>query len=99
MAKLSVKSNPKVDDIFTNYPDAVRDKMKFLRGLVIETAEETEGIDELEETQKWGQLTKNRSRLECAAGVGQRAFRVSIFLNFSSKIPIFISSQLCGMII
>src|SRR5690606_435749 len=66
MAKLTVKSNPKVEDIFANYPDAVRDKMRFLRGLVIETAQETEGIDDLEETLKWGEpsfITKNGSTL------------------------------------
>src|SRR5690606_28656645 len=66
MAKLVVKSNPKVEDIFANYPDPVRNKMRFLRGLVIETAEETEGIDDLEETLKWGEpsfITKNGSTL------------------------------------
>lgn len=53
MGKLAEKSDPKVKAIFANYPDAVRDKMKVLRELVIETAEETEGIDELVETLKW----------------------------------------------
>lgn len=42
-----LKTNPKVDDIFANYPDSVRDKMEFLRVLVIETAEETEGIKQM----------------------------------------------------
>ena len=40
--------------------------MQFLRELVIETAEETEGIKELEETLKWGEpsfVTKNGSTL------------------------------------
>jgi hypothetical protein len=66
MKKLELKSNPKVDEIFANYPDFVRDKMLFLRGLVIETAKETEGIDKLEETLKWGEpsyVTKNGSTL------------------------------------
>lgn len=66
MGKFVLKSNPKVDEIFTNYPDKVREKMQYLRELVIETAEETAGIDELEETLKWGEpsfLTKNGSTL------------------------------------
>ena len=52
--------------MFVSYPEKVRDKMQFLRELVIETAEETEGIKELEETLKWGEpsfVTKNGSTL------------------------------------
>ncbi len=66
MGKLVLKSNPEVDDKFSKYPDFVRGKMQFLRELVIETAEETEVIDELEETLKWGEpsfVTKNGSTL------------------------------------
>jgi hypothetical protein len=66
MGKLVVKTNPIVDEIFANYPDSVRGRMQYLRNLVIETAEETEGIDELEETLKWGEpsfVTKNGSTL------------------------------------
>ena len=66
MGALELKSNPKVDEIFSNYPGFVRDKMQFLRKLVIETAEETAGIIQLEETLKWGEpsfITKNGSTL------------------------------------
>lgn len=66
MGKLKLKTNPKVNEIFANYPETVRDKMLFLRSLVIETAEVAEGIDELEETLKWGEpsfVTKNGSTL------------------------------------
>ncbi len=52
MGKLTLKTNPKVNEIFANYPDEVRDKMQFLRELVIETAEETEDVKVLEETVK-----------------------------------------------
>jgi len=58
--------DPKVDDVFKNYPDFVRDKMYFLRELVIETANETPEITTLEETLKWGEpsfLNKNGSTL------------------------------------
>lgn len=66
MEKLMLKTSPKVNQVFANYPDIVRDKMQFLRELVIKTAEETEGIGELEETLKWGEpsfVTKGGSTL------------------------------------
>jgi Domain of unknown function (DU1801) len=66
MAKFKIKKSSKVDKVFANYPDAVRGKMQFLRELVIEAAEETEGISELEETLKWGEpsfVTRNGSTL------------------------------------
>lgn len=65
MGKLILKTNPKVDEIFDNYPENVRKKMQYLRQLVLETADE-EDIDELEETLKWGEpsfTTKNGSTL------------------------------------
>ena len=55
MRAFSVTTNPKVDTIFSNYPDFVRDKMLFLRKLIIDTASENEEISELEETLKWGE--------------------------------------------
>ena len=66
MSKLTLKTDPRVNAVFANYPDLVRDKMQHLRELVIETAEETEGITVLEETLKWGEpsfVTKNGSTL------------------------------------
>ena len=66
LKKLEIKTDPRVDIVFENYPDFVKDKMQFLRALVIETAEETEGISNLEETLKWGEpsfITKNGSTL------------------------------------
>ncbi len=66
MGKFTLRTSPKVDAVFANYPDFVRDKMQYLRELVIETAEETEGITVLEETLKWGEpsfVTKNGSTL------------------------------------
>lgn len=55
MGKVILKTNPKIKEKFANYPDSVRPKLQFLRELVIETAEETEDIDELVETLKWGE--------------------------------------------
>ena len=66
MGKLTLKRDPRVNEVFANYPDFVRDKMEYLRKLVIQTAEETEGVNVLEETLKWSEpsfITKNGSTL------------------------------------
>ncbi len=66
MKNLKLKTDPKVNDKFNNYPELIREKMQFLRELVIETAGETHGVDVLEETLKWGEpsfITKNGSTL------------------------------------
>lgn len=59
-------TDPKVDAVFANYPDFVKDKMQYLRELVIETAAEISEVKVLEETLKWGEpsfVTKNGSTL------------------------------------
>lgn len=59
-------TDPKVDDVFANYPDFVKDQMQYLRELVIQTAKETTEVTVLEETLKWGEpsfVTKNGSTL------------------------------------
>jgi hypothetical protein len=64
--ELKLKTDPKVEFVFNEYPAPVRDKMLFLRHLVIETAKATDGIEEIEETLKWGEpsyLTKIGSML------------------------------------
>ncbi len=47
--------HPKVREKFQSYPDHIREKLLFLRGLIIETAADTVGVGELEETVKWGE--------------------------------------------
>ena len=62
MGKLELKRDPRVEIVFANYPDFVQDKMRYLRELVIETAEEMADLAVLEETLKWGEpsfVTKN----------------------------------------
>lgn len=66
MGNLVLKVNPKVNDVFDNYPDPVRNKLQYLKDLVIETAEEAKGINEMEITLKWGEpsfVTKQGSTL------------------------------------
>jgi hypothetical protein len=56
-----LKSDQKVSEVFDNYPTYVRERMYYLRDLVLKTASEIEGLEYLEETLKWGEpsyLTK-----------------------------------------
>ncbi len=66
MSKLKITTNPDFETKLESYPDFVRDKLKDLRALVIETAEEIPEITDLEETLKWGEpsfVTKTGSTL------------------------------------
>jgi len=63
---MDVITSSAVDEVFNQYPVYIQEKMLFLRKLVIDTASETEGIDRLEETLKWGEpayLTKTGSTI------------------------------------
>lgn len=66
MKSLQIKTNPLVKKIFDNYPKNVKGKLLNLRGLILETSKEIEGLTQLEETLKWGEpsyLTKHGSTL------------------------------------
>jgi len=55
-----------VAEAFRQYPDAMRQKLLFLRQLIFDVAATTEGISPLEETLKWGEpsyLTKSGSTI------------------------------------
>ena len=52
---LKINSNPKVNEKFKSYPAHIRPKMKALRKLILESAEELSEVVELEETLKWGE--------------------------------------------
>lgn len=45
----------KVKEAFDSYPPKVRKKLMRLRTLILDVADKTEGVGELEETLKWGQ--------------------------------------------
>jgi len=56
--------NKEVEAVFKHYPPHLYDKLFFLRGLIIQTAIDSNEIDALEETLKWGEpsyLTKTGS--------------------------------------
>ncbi len=63
---MELTSDLKVNEVFKNYPKVVKKQMLQLRELVLQTAIETEGLEKLEETLKWGEpsyLTKYGSTL------------------------------------
>ena len=58
---MSKIKNPAVARVFDRYPEPGRKNLIRLRQLVLDAASETEGVETLEETLKWGEpsyLTK-----------------------------------------
>ena len=55
MSQLQLKINPKVAEVFDNYPDGYQEKLRTLLQLVLTTAEELPEVTTLEETLKWGE--------------------------------------------
>ena len=47
--------NPKVAEVFNNYPEHIRPKMMHLRQLILDTANESEIVNNLEETLSWSE--------------------------------------------
>ena len=52
---MTTRMNAEVAEVFEAYPPKVRRKLLALRKLILETAEATEGVGEIEETLKWGE--------------------------------------------
>ena len=66
MPKLIIETDPEITRVFDTYPPPVRKKIRHLRKLILETAQETDGINKLAETLKWGEpsyLTKTGSTI------------------------------------
>jgi len=59
---MSEVDDPDVAAVFAGYGDAVRPSLLALRRLILDTAEFTDGVGELEETLKWGQPSYLTSR-------------------------------------
>ncbi|MGB1248169.1 MAG: DUF1801 domain-containing protein [Chitinophagales bacterium] len=63
---MKLTSNPEVQTKFDNYPENIKEKMLQLRALILDTAKNIEGLEELEETLKWSEpsyLTKHGSTI------------------------------------
>lgn len=53
--QLQIKSNPAVEQKLKTYPPIIQEKLRYLRQLILETAEEIEELTSIEETLKWGE--------------------------------------------
>ncbi|MEM6766860.1 MAG: DUF1801 domain-containing protein [Bacteroidota bacterium] len=55
MRTFHLKQHPQVVATFASYPDHIREKMNYLRALILSSAEEVVDIQEMEECLKWGE--------------------------------------------
>jgi len=63
---LKLAESKKVKQLLESYPAEATEKLRELRQLIIDTAKETEGVDQLLETTKWGEpsyLTRSGSTI------------------------------------
>jgi hypothetical protein len=66
MKNLTLNQDERVIQKLSAYPDNIRPKIAYLRSLILEVAEASESITEIEETLKWGEpsyLTKKGSTI------------------------------------
>ena len=66
MPEFQLIVDPKAEVVFEKYPDEIKLKLLKLRKLIIDSAIEIDGIQQLEETLKWGEpsyLTKKGSTI------------------------------------
>jgi len=50
--------------VFNTYPNGIKKKLLLLRQLILDTASETEGVGDLEETLKWGQPSLSQNPIK-----------------------------------
>lgn len=88
MSKLKINSNPEVSKVFNTYPSDFKKKLLELRELIIESAEELNTIDELEETLKWGEPSYlvNKGSTIRIAWKEKQPKKYSIFFKCTSKL-------------
>ncbi len=63
---MELTSDPKVKEVFNNYPKSVRKKLLHLRNLILSVAANVSGLEKLEEGLRWGEpsyLTKYGSTI------------------------------------
>jgi len=57
MGQLKVNTDSRAKDLLKSYPSTPQKKLLALRKILIEAAQEIEGLDDLEETLRWGELS------------------------------------------
>lgn len=89
---MKLKTNPKVNIKFEEYPDDVKEKLNYLRELILETAKTIPSIQELEETLKWGEpsyLAKKGSTIRINAKTSNSCQYAMYFQCTSKLVPTF----------
>ena len=59
---MKIISQPNVVEKIRDYPEQIREKLLFLRQLILKTALEMDGIGRIEESLKWGQPSYRSKR-------------------------------------
>lgn len=85
---MTLTTDPRATAVFNNYPSPVRQQLLHLRTLVLQAAEDLEGLEKLEETLKWGEpsyLTKYGStvRMDWKA---KKPDQFAIYFKCTSKL-------------
>lgn len=57
MKRMQIKRSPEAELKLNSFPKEIKAKLNTLRSLILETANELETIDSMEETLKWGELS------------------------------------------
>ncbi|WP_158851198.1 DUF1801 domain-containing protein [Algibacter sp. L1A34] len=52
---LQIETDSRIEQVFNNYPEFVKNQIQQLRTLILEVANSIEGISKIEETLKWGE--------------------------------------------
>ena len=81
-------SNPKVKDTICSYPKTAQKRLLELRNLILETAAKIDGLQQLEETLKWGEpsyLTKHGSTVRIDWKV-KKPEQFAIYFKCTSKL-------------
>jgi len=81
-------SNSNVKEVFEGYPHPLRQKMLYLRKLILDTANKMENVNTLEETLKWGEpsyLTKYGSTLRIGCNTSNEN-DYALYFNCNTKL-------------
>ena len=85
---MELTEDSEVAKVFDNYPEQIREKLLVLRNLILETAHESEDIDHLQETLKWGEpsyLTQGGSTIRVGWS-SSRPAEYAIYFHCKTKL-------------
>ncbi|MCL1698170.1 MULTISPECIES: DUF1801 domain-containing protein [unclassified Lysinibacillus] len=85
---MSAIENSKVEEVFKQYPKHIQSKLLILRQLILDTALETESVDHMEETLKWGEpsyITKKGSTIRIG-WKQSRPDQYAMYFNCNTKL-------------